>query len=43
MILKLDRDSPAENTFDLVAGTEYTVTISETQFIFKSKGRTRIE
>lgn len=30
------------NQLDLTAGTEYEVTISETQFIFRSEGRTRL-
>ena len=42
MILKLDVGSTAENTFDLTAGVEYEVTISETTFIFKSEGKTKI-
>jgi hypothetical protein len=42
VILKLDKDSSGERDLDLTAGTEYTVTISETQFIFKSEGKTKL-
>jgi hypothetical protein len=42
MILKLDKNSSAEKTFDLKEGVEYEVTISETQFIFKSEGKTKL-
>ena len=42
-VLKLDVNSEATKDLDLKAGTEYTVTISESQFIFKSEGTTKLE
>jgi len=41
-ILKLDVNSSGTRDLNLEAGIEYEVTISETQFIFKSEGRTRL-
>ncbi|KLL03328.1 MAG: hypothetical protein MRECE_19c010 [Mycoplasmataceae bacterium CE_OT135] len=43
VILKLDVNSPGTKDLDLKAGTEYEVTINQSQFIFKSQGTTRIE
>jgi len=43
VVLKLDVNSEATKDLDLKAGTEYTVTISESQFIFKSEGTTKLE
>ncbi|MCE8163260.1 MAG: hypothetical protein I3274_03520 [Candidatus Moeniiplasma glomeromycotorum] len=42
VVLKLDVSSSATKDLDLKAGTEYTVTISSTQFIFKAQDKSRI-
>ncbi|CAG8540019.1 17042_t:CDS:1, partial [Racocetra persica] len=42
VLLKLDVSSSEIKDLDLKAGVEYTVTITETQFIFKEQDRTKI-
>ncbi|CAH1765283.1 1683_t:CDS:2 [Entrophospora sp. SA101] len=41
VILKLDVNSPGTKDLDLKSGTEYEVTINQSQFIFKGQGTTR--
>ena len=41
--VRLGLDSSGAGEFELKAGIEYTVTISEDQFIFKTEGKSRIE
>ncbi|KLL03218.1 MAG: hypothetical protein MRECE_23c004 [Mycoplasmataceae bacterium CE_OT135] len=43
VILKLDVNSSGTKDLDLKAGTEYEVTINQSQFIFKNQGTSRIE
>ncbi|KLL03536.1 MAG: hypothetical protein MRECE_14c016 [Mycoplasmataceae bacterium CE_OT135] len=43
VILKLDVNSGETKDLDLKTGEEYEVTINQSQFIFKSKGTTRLE